>query len=172
MMHLSDPDLVVLGFLAVLSLSTLLAVIISQHRRLGRRETTTEAGEGSEWSMGFAAAPGRRYGLCLSFDIRYPGSEDDYGLVAEYSCSAMGRVLARERAGCGAAVPPHRDREIGTLFNCSRSSVPGSSRSRVTALLCVVGPFDACTEVTAAGRILAAEGNELDKAEVYFTRFR
>jgi hypothetical protein len=172
MMVLSDPDLVVLFFLVVVSLSTLLAVLISQHRRLGRREVSTEAWEGSEWSLGFAADPGRKYSLCLRFDIRYFGSEDDYGVVADYSCSAMGKVLARERAGCGDKVPPHRDREIRTLYNCSYSSVLGNSRNRVTAMLTVVGPFEACTELAAAGRILTAEGNKLEKAEVYFSRCR
>ncbi len=172
MILLSEPDLVVLAFLVVVSLSTLLAVLISQHRRLGRREVSTEAWEGSEWSLGFAADPGRRYSLCLRFDIRYPGSEDDYGVVADYYCSAMGKVLVRERAGCGDKVPPHRDREVRTLYNCSYSSVLGNSRNRSTAMLSVVGPFEACTEVTALGKILAAEGNKLYKAEVYFSRYR
>ncbi len=160
----SDQLALVLIVLAV----TLVLALIASRWMPGKPVASVGVETGSEWRLTFVPKPGRKHRLCLRFDIRFQGGEDEYGLVVEYTCMASGVILVRERAGIGNVQPPVRDRSIGSMSMSSFSSTLGMCRHRATIVLTGVGPFDEHTEVTAGGTVLLSEGARLEKCEVFF----
>ena len=122
MLLCTDPELVVLISLVVMLLAALLIV---RWRLPGKPVASVEVRPGSEWRLGLQAGSGRRYRLLVRFDVAFQGGEDEYGLVVDYSCTAGGSMISRERAGTGNVVPPERDRFIGSQQMSSFSSTPG-----------------------------------------------
>lgn len=165
-----DPEMVVLVFILVTFGAAVVVAAVLQRVKVGRKETSVQVREGSEWGLGFVARRGRRYGLCLSYDVRYSGAEDDYGLTAEYVCTGGGAELVRERAHAGDLPPQEGSRPIRVFYRCSHTSVLGECRSRATVILCTAGPFQVDTEVHSSGRLTCAGGTRLEFSEVYFSR--
>lgn len=165
-----DPELVVLAFILATFIPAVAVAFFMQRRRVGSKETSVIVRDGSEWGLGFVARRGRRYGLCLFYDVRYPGSEDDYGLTAEYVCTAGGVELVSERAHAGDLAPQEDSKPIRTFYRCSHSAVFGNCRSRATVILCTAGPFRSDMEVHCSGELNCAEGTVLEAAEIYFSR--
>lgn len=168
----SSPEMVVLLFVLATFVPVLLIVILWQHRRIRRKLISVETGEGSDWRLGLICEQGRRYSLCITYEVTYSGSEDDYGILVEYSCLAGGEELVSEAAGAGDRLLKDGTRHIRTLYRCSHTAVLGNCRSSATAMLCTAGPFDHSTEVTVSGRVTAAPGTSLVRSEVYFARYR
>lgn len=161
----SDPNPLWILSLFVASVVVPLLIILFRFRRpLASQEVSPD----STWRLGILPSAGRRYRLCLRYDIRHRGSEDRFGLVADYTLMRGGELLVREKAGVGDIQPPERDRRIGSQSLCSFSSTLGDSRSRATVVLAKVGPFDGSMEITAEGQLLTDQGSWLQKATVFF----
>lgn len=165
MLLCTDPELVVLISLVVMLLAALLIV---RWRLPGKPVASVEVRPGSEWRLGLQAGSGRRYRLLVRFDVAFQGGEDEYGLVVDYSCTAGGSMISRERAGTGNVVPPERDRFIGSQQMSSFSSTPGGCRHRATIVLTSVGPFEEGTEVITGGIIVLSQGAVLSNCRVFF----
>jgi len=136
-------------------------------RRVSRPLVKADAVDGVEWHLGMMALQGRKYRLCVRYEVTFEGTEDDFGIVADYRCSTpQGEI--RERAGVGSVVPPERDRYIGTSYSNSYTGVMGSSRQKSTFVLATLGPFEHPAELTATGTLHLSHGVTLVRAEVYF----
>ncbi len=128
----------------------------------------------SEWRLALVTRPGRKYKLCHRFHIQFDGSEEEFGLVADYTMTAGGETLIRERAGVGSVQPPYRDRFItlqkmvsyGT--NSLKEAEYGHSMHKATIVLATVGPFDQRTELIAGGKIMLNPGTRMASGKVYF----
>ncbi|MFO7626175.1 MAG: hypothetical protein R6V62_02810 [Candidatus Fermentibacteraceae bacterium] len=165
MLLCTDPETIVLLSLVAMLLFTYLLV---RSRLPGRPVAFVDVKPDSDWRLGFMAGPGRKYRLFVRFDVAFQGGEDEYGLVVDYSCTAGGSVVTRERAGTGSIVPPERDRFIGSLQMSSFTSTPGGCRHRATIALTAVGPFEESTEVIAGGTVVMAQGAVLSNCRAFF----
>jgi len=144
-------------------------VLFLIRRRIGTRAVDTYVNTDSVWSLGTVAEPGRKYNLCFSFRIEYPGGEDNYQLVADYECRAGANIQVRERAGVGNLTSLEIDRLVTTQYNCDLTAVLGWNKYRATVILCSVGPFDEMCEIQASGRIAASPETLLKKGEIFFS---
>jgi hypothetical protein len=165
MLLCTEPELYVLLSLVVM---LVVAYLLVGRRLPGKPVASVEVKPDSEWRLGFQAGPGRKYRLFVRFDAAFEGGEDEYGLVVDYSCTAGGSVVSRERAGTGNIVPPERDRFIGSQQMSSFTSTPGSCRHRATISLAAVGPFEEGTEVIAGGTVVMSQGAVLTYCRVFF----
>lgn len=143
-------------------------VVMLKLRKVSRPLALAPAGDGSEWRLGIFARPDRKYRLCVRYDVRYEGAEDDFGLVVDYRCSSPSGEV-RERAGVGHVVPPERDRYVGTSYRNSYSSMLGSCRQKATFILATLGPFPHPAELTATGTLHVSAGTTVVRAEVFFS---
>lgn len=165
MLLCTEPELTVLISVAVM---LLLSYLFVAWRRPGRVAASVEVKPDSEWRLGFAAQPGKKYRLLVRYDVAFRGGEDEYGLVVDYFCTAAGSVVSRERAGVGRIVPPQRDRCIGSQQMSSFTATPGGCRHRATISLASVGPFEEATEVIAGGTVLLSQGSVLSDCKAFF----
>ncbi|MFO7949318.1 MAG: hypothetical protein R6U36_03010 [Candidatus Fermentibacteraceae bacterium] len=128
----------------------------------------------SRWKLGIVARPGREYRLCLRFHVQFNGPEEGFGLVADYTLTAAGETLTRERAGVGDIQPPERDRCItvqnmvtyGT--NSLKDAEYGHAMRKATVVLATAGPFPHETELTAEGVTLLSQDTRLASGKVFF----
>ena len=169
MLTIIDPPILILAIVFVSMVVTFALVRIHIHAKTGRRVAEVEVHPGSEWSLAFITEPGRKYNLCLSFRIEHPGGEDDFGLIADYTCIMSGRTVISEKAAIGHTVPPEQVRRIGTQYNVSLTSVGGWTRYRATVVLCGTDQAEERAEIRASGRLTASSGVEIEKAVVFFS---
>lgn len=128
----------------------------------------------SEWRLALVTRPGRKYKLCQRFHVQFDGSEEEFGLVADYTVTAAGEILVRERAGVGNVQPPVRDRLItlqkmvsyGT--NSLKDAEYGHSMHKATIVLTTVGPFDHRVELMASGKTMVNPGTRMASGRVFF----
>lgn len=153
--------------IAATAISTLVFVMLSL-RKVSRPLALVEAREGVEWRLGVMAPENRKRRLCVRYEVKYNGVEDDFGLVVDYHCRTPEGEI-RERAGVGHMTPPERDRFVGTSYGNSYSSVLGNCRQKATFILATLGPFPYSAELEAAGTVHVSQGTTLVRAEVYFS---
>lgn len=162
------PKEVLFGIIFAATMVPTLVFVLLSLRKVSRRLASVEAAEGQEWRLGVMAPQNRRLRLCVRYEVKYQGAEDDFGLVADYRClTPQGEV--RERAGVGHVTPPERDRFVGTSYSNSYSSVLGSSNQKATFILATLGPFPYSAELEATGTVHVSQGTTLVRAEVYFS---
>jgi len=134
----------------------------------GKPLVSTDVEENTPWKLILRTIPERKQKLCLRFDIRYEGAEDNFGLVVDYRCEASGVVLVQERAGVGDFKTPERDREISVMHGSSFSSTWGKCKHRATIVLAKLEPFTAGVDLTAQGKLLLSKNVRLEEAQIYF----
>lgn len=161
----SDSTLLV-GLVLVLLLA--LSSILAGRAFKGRKAASSPVLPESRWRLGFVAGARKKYRLCLSYQVAFKGSEDDFGLVVDYVCHASGLTVASERAGIGSVRPPERERTVRVQHNCSFSSTLDRCRQRAVFVLTTLGPFDHDTHVTAEGILEVNPETVLEKGEVFF----
>lgn len=160
--------LIIIATLVFMGLMTFLVLLLAQ-RKTGRPVAEREVHTDAEWSLGTVASPGRKYNLCLKFQIEYPGGEDDYQLVADYECLSGKHIPFKERAGIGCLSTYDTDRLVMSQYNCDLTSAGGHSKYKATVVLCSVGPFDEPCEIRAYGRIIASPETTLTKGKVFLS---
>ncbi len=144
-----------------------LAFVMVALRRVSSPLVSSAAGDGSEWRLTFLARQGRKYRLCMRYEVVFEGGEDDFGLVVDYRCTTpQGEI--RERAGVGSVTPPERDRYVGSSYKNSYTGVMGNSRQKATFILATVGPFPGPAELVAEGVVHVSSGANLVNGTVYF----
>ena len=166
------PGTLILYIIIGSLLLPMLVFVLFMFRR--RPECRVDVFQGSRWSLGTVARPGRRYRLCHRFHVQFNGPEDGFGLVADYTLAAGGEILAKERAGVGTVQPPARDRFISvqTMVSYGTNSLKdaeyGHAMHKATIVLATIGPFSRATELTAEGEILLNPGTRLASGEIFF----
>jgi hypothetical protein len=159
-------EVIVLIAIAATMIPILVFVLITVGR-VSRPLVSAEMREGAEWRLGMMAQQGRKHRLCVRYEVKYQGSEDDFGLVVDYSCRTPEGEI-RERVGAGHQVPPERDRYIGISYSNSYSAVMGNCTQKSTFVLATLGPFRHPFELEATGTVQVSAGTSLVHAEVYF----
>ncbi len=154
--------IIIAGTMLPIMLFVMLAV-----RRVSRPLVRVDAMADAEWRLGMMARQGRRYRLCVRYEVAFQGIEDGFGLVADYRCVTPLKEI-REKAGVGSVVPPERDRYVGASYMNSYTGLMGGCRQKSTFVLAVLGPYEYPAELEATGVLHVSEGVTLVRAEVFF----
>ena len=167
----ANTILIIVATLALMAVTTL-AVIFLIRRRIGNRVVELEVSTDREWALGTVTEPGKRYNLCFSFSIEYPGGEDDYGLEVNYSCHAGSNTVVDEKAGIGHSILSESAKRISSLYNCDLTAFGGWNKYRATVILFSTGPFTEHLELRAAGSIAASSDTSLKKGVIFISTRR
>lgn len=159
-------EVLVLIIIAGTMLPILVFVMLAV-RKVSRPLVRVDAEPDVEWRLGMMAREGRKYRLCVRYEVTFQGIEDGFGLVADYRCvTPLGEI--RERVGAGSIVPPERDRGVGIFYRNSFTGVMGACRQKSTFILAVLGPYEYPAELEATGTLHVSTGVTLVRAEVFF----
>lgn len=149
----------------------LLAIGIKYWKTLLKKNTVaeTEPVPDRAFRIGFAAEKNSRYRIMMCFRINYVGTEESYGVWADYTVEQMGAIVRQESAGVGNLLPPGT-REIKTQYFTSTTTVAGRYDYRCTVQLfrteeCMLGQ-----EIRVTGTVHTHPGTVVKELKIQATR--
>lgn len=165
---MSDIEQLVIILGSIIALS-IISMIIYFFTTLKKPIVSVEVEENVTWTLNLHTKPGKKYWVCLRYDIRYKGSEDIFGLVVDYQCELSGKVQIQERAGIGDLLHAESDRKIMTISGSSFSSTFNKCREKGVIVLIKLKPTNRKETLTAKGKLLLSDNASLVKAKVFFS---
>lgn len=149
----------------------LLAIGIKFWKTLLKKNTVaeTEPVPDRAFRIGFVTEKTSRYRIMMYFRINYEGSEDNYGVWADYAVEQQGAIVRQESAGAGNLLPPGT-REITTQYFTSSTGVAGMYDYRSTIQLFRTGKCMRGQEIRVTGTVHSHPGTVIKELKIQATR--